>query len=465
MTLPLFPYQAAAADIMQHRDRFGLHDEMGIGKTATTIGAINRILGSRGMIVCPAMLRENWLKEWHKFSEYGLRVCKAKNIHDYIAWSRGHFDMLIMSYEQATKLHPLIRENGEYIDYLAMDEAHYLKNVNSQRTRALLGQDADGEDAIVQYAANVYHVTGTPMANDPMDAYSFLRFAKAIDMDPTEFTKYFFDKRVGTYSVRHAVKPHMLGVLQQLIGNNSIRRTHSEVGMELPPIFLTELLIEGETGDIRESIKDYPHLEQMIVYAIENNDLSLLDAPYIATLRRLVGKAKAVSYAQMLKLELDGGFIEVDGQMRPPKRVAFFVHTEPLLFVKKYLEKYGYKVVVAYGDTNEKDRQHAVQSFMEDPNTHVFLGNIRVAGVGITLTESSEIDIVESSWTPADNAQAIKRVHRIGQTQHVRARFITLAESVDVAVNNVVANKTAAIAEIEGFSMAAAPLDVLTKAQ
>lgn len=452
MTLPLFEYQAVAADIMERKDRFGLHDEMGIGKTATTIGAVNRALGERGIIVCPAMLRENWITEFRKFSTYDLRLCKGRNIHDYIAWQRGRFDVLITSYELATKWTADFRKQGEYIDFLAFDEAHYLKNVEANRTRALLGHEAGGEDSLVEFAEHAYHVTGTPMANDPMDVYTFLRFCKAIDLEQEEFTKYFFEKRMGTFSMRYSVKPHMVEVLQKLIQNNSIRRTHKDVGMYLPPIWLKEVLIEGDTSEIAEAAKEYPHLEQMIVYAIEMGDLSLLDAPHIATLRRLVGKAKAISYAQMLKWELDSG---------AGKRVAFFIHTEPLLFVQKYLKKYGYNMVVAYGDTHERDRQQAVRSFMEDPKVHVFGGNMKVAGVGLTLTESSEIDVVESSWSPADNAQAIKRVHRYGQTNEVHARFITLANSIDVAVNRVVAQKTAAIAEIEGFSLAAAPLDVL----
>lgn len=457
MTLPLFQYQADAAEIMTTRDRYGLHDEMGIGKTATTIGAFNRLLAERAIIVCPAMLRENWIKEFRQFSTYDLRLCKGRNIHDYVAWSRGRFDVLITSYELATKWTPQFKKDGEYIDFIAFDEAHYLKNLDANRTRTLLGHEAGGDDSLLEYAEHGYHVTGTPMANDPQDVYTFLKFAKALDnMDREAFTRYFFEKRMTTFGVRHSVKPHMVEVLQQLIRNNSIRRTHKDVGMYLPPIWLKEVLIEGDTHEIAEAAKDYPHLEQMIVYAIEMGDLSLLDAPHIATLRRLVGKAKAISYAQMLKWELDSG---------AGKRVAFFVHTEPLLFVKNYLAKYGYNMVVAYGDTPEHERQLAVQSYMTDPKVHVIGGNMRVMGVGLTLTIGTEIDVVESSWSPADNAQAIKRVHRYGQDREVNARFITLANSIDVAVNRVVAQKTAAIAEIEGFSMAAAPLDVLAEAR
>lgn len=455
MTLPLFGYQDVAADRMITRDRFGLHDEMGIGKTATTIGAINKLFARRGMIICPAMLRENWINEFKKFSTYDLRICKAKNIHDYVAWSRDRFDVLVCSYEHATKWAPKLHKDGEFLEFVAMDEAHYLKNENANRTRAILGQGPDGSDSIAQWAEHAWHITGTPMSNDPLDIYTFLRFAKAIEMESAEFVSYFFTKTVTTYGARHTMKEHMRGTLLELIRNNSIRRTHSEVGMELPPIWLKELIIEGNTVDIEDAMAGYPHLEELIVYAIQTGDLSALDAAHIATVRRLVGKAKAVPYAEMLKMELDGG---------ARKRVVFCVHTEPLLYVKNYLEKYGYKVVVAYGDTKEADRQQAVRDFMEG-DAHVFIGNIRVAGVGLTLTQSSEIDLLESDWSPAGNAQAIKRVHRYGQTNAVHGRFITLAKSIDVAVNRVVAMKTASIAEIEGSAMTAAPLDVLNEAR
>ena len=57
--------------------------------------------------------------------------------------------------------------------------------------------------------------------------------------------------------------------------------------------------------------------------------------------------------------------------------------------------------------------------------------------------------MLESSWVPADNAQAIKRVHRIGQGDHVHVRFISLAKSIDETVAESVARKTASIAVVE----------------
>jgi SWI/SNF-related matrix-associated actin-dependent regulator 1 of chromatin subfamily A len=320
MTLDLFPYQAQAADIMASRDRYGLHDEMGIGKTATTIGAINRILGRRGIIVCPAMLRENWVKEFKKFSTYDLRLCKGQNIHDFVAWSRDRFDVLITSYEQATKWATEFGKIGEVLDFVAFDEAHYMKNSAANRTRALLGEEADGKNCLVEWAEHAWHVTGTPMANDPLDIYTFLRFAKAFDMPQKDFVRTFYTAQQGTYGARHFVKPEMVSVLQKLIYNNAIRRTHSDVGMQLPPIWMKEVFIEGETREIIDLVKDHPGLEQSIVNAIESGNLAAIDVEYVAMLRRLIGKAKMIPYAHQLKWELDSG---------AAKRVVFGIHSEP----------------------------------------------------------------------------------------------------------------------------------------
>ncbi len=452
MSTPLFGYQNQAADIMAGRARYGLHDEMGIGKTATSIGAVNRILGSRGIVVCPAMLRENWISEFKTFSTYDLKICKGKNRHDFVAWSRNRFDVLITSYEQMTKWTPEFTKTGEFLDFVIFDEAHYMKNCETNRARALLGREASGHNSLVEWCEHAWHVTGTPMANDPLDVFTFLRFTEAIDFDSKEFVSYFFEKKYTTYGARHSVKHHMVGTLRELISNNSTRRTHGEVGLHLPPIFLKNMLIEGSTIELYEALAGYPELEQQIIYALESGDVGMLDAPYIATVRRLIGKAKAVAYAQMLKFELDAG---------SRKRVAFFFHTEPLLYVHRYLKKHGYDSVIIYGDTSERDRQEAVHRYINDPKCVAILGNGKVMGVGLTLVVGTEIDIVESDWTPAGNAQAIKRVHRLGQEHTVNARFITLAESFDVNVNAIVARKTAEIAEIEGHSMNAVPLDIL----
>jgi SWI/SNF-related matrix-associated actin-dependent regulator 1 of chromatin subfamily A len=102
-----------------------------------------------------------------------------------------------------------------------------------------------------------------------------------------------------------------------------------------------------------------------------------------------------------------------------------------------------------------RQAQASVDEFMTNPKCMVFVGNMDAAGLGQTLTTAANLDILESDWAPGKNAQAIMRVHRIGQWRNVFVRFITLANSFDLHVNNIVTAKVKAIADIEGFEMSA----------
>lgn len=451
----IFPYQETGARFVASRERAGLHDEMGVGKSATIIRAMEYANARRGMIIVPAMLRQNWLNEYRKFTREGLRVCKGVSKHDYIAWKRDRFDIIIPSYEQATAWAKDFVSEPSVLDFCALDEAHYLKNAESKRSKAILGPHSDGAGGVIEWAQQTWHVTGTPMSNDPLDAYTFLSMCKCIQgMSKQRFIETFFVILKGKYGNRHVVKTEMLEPLQQLLGNNAVRRMLAEVQPDLPPIFLTSYVVDGDDTEIVEWMKQFPGLDKSILEALEQGGLSFLDHAHVATLRRLIGKAKALPYADMLSEELLGG---------KDKQVVYGVHREALAILHEYLNNVGFKATLVNGDTSEKQRNAYVDSFQIDDTHRVFIANIRAAGVGVTLHRSAYVDIFESDWAPAGNAQAIKRIHRVGQKQVCHGRFITLANSFDENVNAIVAQKTAAIARIEGSAMNAAPLDMLAE--
>lgn len=448
MPLPTFQFQEDGADRIVRYERHGLHDEMGVGKSAQIVRAFNKIGLRRGLIVGPAMLRENWLGEFRKFSHEGYRIVKGRNVHDFVAWSRGRFHILVTGYELATRWANSIYNSGEPLDAVVLDEAHFLKNTATQRTQAILGPALDGEGGMMAWANQAWHVTGTPIANDPLDCYTFLRFQRSTELSKDAFVRRYFYQHRTAYGARHQVRPDVLDELRYLISNNSIRRTSNEVGLQLPPIFLTTMLVDGDTDAIRQMLMQYPGLEQAIVNAVQLGGLSFLDAQHISTLRRLVGESKAVPYSHILHEELE---------TNDDKRVVYGAHRMSLRTVRDYLIRNKIGAVLVDGDTPMGDREEYIRMFQEDPACRVFIGNIKAAGTGITLTAACNIDMLESDWTPAGNVQAIKRIHRIGQTRTVRARFITLAKSLDETVTRVVAGKVAAIAEVEGFRMDAAP--------
>lgn len=447
--LSLFPYQEYGAGWIAGRERCGLLDVPGIGKSAQIIRAIDLRRAKRGIIVCPAHLRANWIGEARKFGHFQRRIVKGQTIHDLVAWTRGVFDIMVVSYELATKWAPRLHEHAELLDFIAYDEFHYLSNFGAKRTTTLLGENGDGVGGLTQWACQVFAVTGTLTPNDPSQSYAFLRLCGAMPLSRAAFLRRYFHTRALTWGSRSTPRPDMVGELREIIGRHSIRRTFADVGVELPPIFLTDTLVDGDTDAIRVLLGQHPGLDAAIVEAVRQGGLSFLDSQHIATLRRLIAEAKAVPYAEMLLEELKG-----DDER---KVVVMGISREALQIVARRLADAGVWAVLVQGGVSEPQRVAAVEAFQRDPRCRVFVGNIRAAGTGLTLTAAAHIDILESDWTPAGNDQAIKRIRRIGQERRQHARFITLAGSLDETVNRIVAEKTAAIAMVEGDAMIAGP--------
>jgi hypothetical protein len=118
-----------------------------------------------------------------------------------------------------------------------------------------------------------------------------------------------------------------------MIENNSMRRTQAEAGLQFPPIFFTEITLDGDTTPIRELLSQYPGLEPAIVDAVRVGGLSFLDAQHIATLRRLVAEAKAVPYAELLAQEL---------RDTDQKYVVMGISKKALLTIQEYLIGQGH---------------------------------------------------------------------------------------------------------------------------
>jgi SWI/SNF-related matrix-associated actin-dependent regulator 1 of chromatin subfamily A len=432
MSLDLLPYQHVGAAFLAGRARAGLFDDMGVGKSAQAIGALDHAGVRRALIICPAAMREVWIGEFRKFAVTARKVLQARDIQDVNLWLRHRADVLVLSYEQV--LNWCQHLEGDLIEALVFDEAHYLKNKASQRTIAMLGAECDGKHGLARWAAQVWFLTGTPNPNDAADLWSMMRFCNATRLSQRIFRDRYYKARVGLHSSSHTPRDEMLPELKQAIRSFSLRRTKAEAGLQLPPIWLTNVTVDGDTREVLELLRQHEGLEAAILEAIEAGGLSFIDAQHVATLRRLVGEAKAVPYADMVATEFGGGL---------DKLVIFGLHQQALRTIKARLEAKGVVCVGGPGQVDHRD----LNAFQTDRAVQAFLLNIKAGGTGITATAAAAIDLFESSWAPADNAQALMRVHRIGQTRNVQARFITLANSIDVVVSETLAKKTANIAK------------------
>lgn len=438
MPLELFPLQVTGAEFLAAHDRGALYDEMGVGKTSQAIRALDLIRARRIIVVCPASVREVWKGEFAKFARTPRRIIKGKDIQDLNYWLRGRADVLLLSYEMAVKW---AKHVTDIVDAIVFDEAHYMKGEDVARTRALLGTHCDGVDGLARWGANVWFLTGTPSPNDVSDIWTMARFCHGTSLSKKTFCNRYFKARAGSYSLTFSPRREMLPELQQVLASFSLRRTKKEMGLQLPPVWLTTTTVEGDTQEIRNLLREHPGMEKAVIDAVEKGGLSFLDAQHIATLRRLVGEAKAPAFAAMLLEELRNGLDKV---------VVFGIHTRALDHIEGALRGAGIDCVRVDGRTADGARKTAVELFQGRDGPRVFLGNIRAAGTGLTLTAAADVVMFEQSWAPADNAQALMRIHRIGQERSVQARFISLAGSIDERVSATVARKTAAIAQIHG---------------
>lgn len=440
MTEKLEQYQIEGAAFLAANYRASIFDEPGLGKTAQAIRARELVKADRTIVICPAGVRQVWPYQIRLWGRDNARVVKADSVFDLVAWQRGKVDVLVMSYEQAVNWAADIA--SDFFDALIIDESHYLKNPEAKRTKAIVGNKGDGIGGIAGFASRVWCLTGTPIKNDPADLWVPLRLAGQTRLDFTAFQKRFFKQRVGTFSVSNSVRKEALPELQAMLRDMSLMRTFDDVGSSLPPIRLDVLPVDGDSRLVVEYLKQYPGLSERIIQSIETEGrLAFDDGTHIATLRSLIAEAKAPGYARLITEELKSGTID--------KLVIMAHHRRAIQLVAEHLNQHGIRAEMIVGGTSERQREQTVRSFQDDPKgVRVIVGNITAAGTGLTMTAACRLDMLESSWTPADNVQAVRRIRRKGQTRPTLARFVMLNNSFDDSVAKIVTRKANTIVSI-----------------
>lgn len=441
MTEKLEPYQIDGGAFLAASYRASIFDEPGLGKTAQAIRACELVKAERTIVICPAGVRQVWPFQFKLWGRSNPRVVKADSVFDLVAWQKGKIEVLVMSYEQAAGWWKDIA--SDFFDCLIIDESHYLKNPDAKRTKAIVGEHGDGIGAIAGMASYVWCLTGTPIKNDPADLWVPMRLSGQTKLTFTAFQKRFFKQRIGTFSVTNSVRKEALPELQAMLRDMSLMRTFTDVGSQLPPIRLDVLPVDGDSRAVVEYLKEYPGLSDRILQSIEAGGgmLSFDDSTHIATLRAMIAEAKAPGYARLITEELKSGTID--------KLVVMGHHRRGLQIVAEHLNSHGIRAEMIVGGTSERQREATVRSFQDDPKgVRVICGNITAAGTGLTLTAACRLDMLESSWTPADNVQAVRRVRRKGQTKPTLARFVMLQNSFDDAVAGIVTRKANTIVSI-----------------
>lgn len=421
----LWPFQKANLDYALKRTCTLVGDQPGLGKTPTAIVYANEIKAQRVLVLCPASIRYQWanrIREWAWPWKYDTTVHNITNskrgVDPAANWTVCSYDLARTAaiWEQLA--------NGSY-DLLILDEAHYLKEMASQRTRSVFGGGAKNRDfaPLAEKSERILALTGTPLLNRPREAYAL---ARGLCFDAIDW--------MSEDSFRDRFNPSILGETAE--GKKYIdERTgrHAELQNRLRANFMTRHLKRDVMPQLKMPVYDIIQLEETAAIKQALRAESLLDIDpeqlqgldievlgHVSTVRKEMGIAMAPQVADYISMLIDGG---------EEKLVVFAWHTEVMDILEKRLSKYG--LIRVDGSTSAARKERLVKSFIDQFGVQIALGNLLSMGVGTDGLQkvSSHALIAEPDWTPGNNIQAFDRLDRGGQTRTVQGDIFVAPNS------------------------------------
>jgi SNF2 family DNA or RNA helicase len=444
--LAYLPYQKAGIAFGMSRESTLIADEMGLGKTIQALGMVNSDPSIKTvLIICPASLKLNWLKESKKWltRKFSIGVVQGSE------WQST--DIVIVNYDVVAKHHKNI--HAKVWDLIVLDEAHYCKNSKAQRTIALFGKWDKNPVNIkpaIQGKRKVV-LTGTPILNRPIEAQPILSF---LNPKEKEFNFWYFAKKYcnavqGQYGWDLSGSSNLEELQRKLRTTIMVRRLKRDVLKELPPKRrqVIELPANGYSKLIEEEQESHRKWEKTLEDLRGIMEIAkLLDdkdayAEAVAELRR----AQSVAFEDMARVRhaiaLQKVPFVVEHVCNTDEPVVLFAHHRDVVDALALgLREGGKTVVKVVGGMTAEGKQEAVDLFQAG-KANVFIGNIQAAGVGITLTRSSHVCFAELDWVPANMSQCEDRTHRIGQTESVLVQHLVLEGSLDQRMANALVEK------------------------
>lgn len=424
----LRPYQRRGVEWMAHLCDVGCHgllaDEMGLGKTlqVITLLATRPIADLPSLIVCPASVVPVWREEIAKFYPH-LPVDVLKTGHDFNSRTDGV--VWLASYTQLRKHRELLA--GRAFGYAVLDEGQFIKNPDAKVTQTCFAIKA--RHRIV--------LTGTPLENRQLDLWSIFRFLlPGLLGSRSTFESALIADRGGTIErLRAQLAPFVL------------RRTKKEVAQELPPKVEMDLLCP--LTDVQRSeyaricAEGLERLGDDVGAAMREKSFG-----FLALLTRLRQTCCDPDMLPWLKAPLaDSGKItllveKLAEVISSGHKVVIFSQFVMLLDrVREALVQHFPELPRFELTGMTIDRLKPVQQFQTAPGAAAMLVSLKAAGTGITLHAADYVFLLDPWWNPAVEAQAVDRVHRIGQTNTVFVYRMVTAGTIEERIQALKADK------------------------
>jgi SNF2 family DNA or RNA helicase len=416
--------------------------DMGTGKTAALIRA-GATVGGRQLWITHAVLIPQTLADiaaWRPGVRV-QRITSGKSIVDDTA------DIVIVSYDLMRRVEIWKQLFRLYWESMVCDEGHALGHGNAARTRAVYGATIYSKGALFTRSSRVWIATGTPVLNSPDELHPHLSrlFPNLI---PGRVQKALFLERYCV-TVQKTFGPVIVGArntdeLRAILSKCASRVKLSDV-TDLPPLTVDTLPVEISPADrraVEQSMTDEQRAELNVVLTqLEGGDeagwqrLNAMLLP-LASTRRVLALAKSRAAIDLIRSEIEGGADRV---------VLFGVHVAALQAVADACHAMGARLLM--GETAHTLREGAVAGFNAG-TVKVLVASVRVAGFGLNLQSARRAIFLETDWTSASIDQAIARLYRAGQTRPVRISILTVADSIDARVADIVRRKRRIVTQL-----------------
>lgn len=439
----LYKHQEEGIKFLLSRNGCILADDMGLGKSIQSIIAALESGAKNILVVCPSSAKINWEREINTF-------CNDTIIIDGKKWGQAKFT--IINYDILKNFHTLIdpREksdpekviNRELVnakfDLCILDEAHYLKNNKSIRGEIMV------ELCVRHKIQKVWLLTGTPVANRPMDYFNLLKIIKSpIAENWKHFAIRYCDGRKFFRTLKNGQKRQIwltdgatnLDELAVKTKNILLRRLKTDV-LDMPDKVISPTYHKLSTkGWAQYNALWDEYLEKR---RLEGKRGALQkDLVELGLLRKFVAMEAIPETIEMVENAIEMG----------RKVIIFTSFTEEL---DALVDHFGKLCVKHNGPMSAKDKQKSVDAFQTKDKIKVFIGNIKSAGVAITLTEATVVVFNSFDWVPGSNEQAEDRAFRIGQKNDVNVYYQLFEDTISIRMWDMLQNKKDVISTIMG---------------
>jgi SWI/SNF-related matrix-associated actin-dependent regulator 1 of chromatin subfamily A len=436
----LFPHQVEGVAFLLGRKRAILADDMGLGKTRQAIAALRHAApDGQILIVCPASVKRNWAREISLAAAEGtvhiIEGTGKQRIPRDARWVIANYDIL-----------------GRHADTvgavpwagLIFDEAHYLKNHTSARSK-LAREIASRAADMARKDPPVYLLTGTPLTNRPRDLFVLLQLVgHPLGRSFLSFAKRYCAAEKTQYGWKTDGASNLEELTVQLHGS-MLRRAKEEV-LSLPPKLRTWLPTADAAGIANREMREA--MDLLVARAMGTTEAS--DQRSRTRLLAILTKARQKLAVAKHTTTLDLARSAVE---QGEKVIVFSCFDEPL---RRLAKAFGPAAVVVTGKVASGKRQPLVDRFQQDDRVRVFLANIIAGGTGLNLTAATQVIFNDLDWVPANHWQAEDRAYRLGQTRTVNVTYVVGMRTIDEFVQAVLETKTALVRSVvEGEALLA----------